>query len=54
MSQLTLAWAVNQSRRVFKAKKKQVHPEDVSSAGTDGGGSPYDTAHRWERRAAER
>lgn len=41
MSQLTLAWAVNQSRRVFKAKKKQVHPEDVSSAGTDGGGSPY-------------
>ena len=41
MSQLTLAWAVNQSRRVFKAEKKQVHPEDVSSAGTDGGGSPY-------------
>mmetsp|Transcript_699 Transcript_699/g.2717 ORF Transcript_699/g.2717 Transcript_699/m.2717 type:complete len:248 (-) Transcript_699:1992-2735(-) len=41
MSQLTLAWAVNQSRRVFRAKKKQVHPEDVSSAGTDGGGSSY-------------
>ena len=41
MSQLTLAWAVHQSRRVFRAKKKQVHPEDVSSAGTDGGGSSY-------------